>query len=39
MYEMGQRAMALLLHILENGENGTAESILLDTQLAIRESA
>lgn len=39
MYEMGQRAMGLLLDILENGESGTAESILLDSQLAIRESA
>jgi LacI family transcriptional regulator len=39
MYEMGQRAMGLLLHILENGESGPAESILLDSQLVIRESA
>lgn len=39
MYEIGQRAMRLLLDILENGETGAAQSILLDSELAIRESA
>ena len=39
LYEIGQRAMGLLLHTLEAGETGTPESILLDSQLALRESA
>jgi LacI family transcriptional regulator len=39
MYEIGQRAMGLLLHTLEDGEIGRPESILLDSQLVPRESA
>jgi LacI family transcriptional regulator, galactose operon repressor len=39
MYEIGVRAMGLLLQTLENGESARAESILLDCQLVIRASA
>lgn len=39
MYEIGVRAMGLLLQILDNGENARAESILLDCQMVTRDSA
>lgn len=39
MYEIGARAMALLLNSLDNGESVRSESILLDCQLVIRDSA
>ena len=39
MYEIGARAMGLLLHTLDNGETVRSESILLDCQLVIRDSA
>ncbi|MCU1258590.1 MAG: transcriptional regulator, LacI family [Bryobacterales bacterium] len=39
MYEIGVRAMGLLLHELEVGQTGPAESILLDCGLVIRDSA
>jgi LacI family transcriptional regulator len=39
MYEIGARAMGLLLQTLDNGESVRAESILLDCQLVIRDSA
>lgn len=39
MYEIGERALGALFHILENGEDGPAESILLDSRPVIRDSA
>jgi DNA-binding LacI/PurR family transcriptional regulator len=39
MYEIGARAMGLLLNSLDNGESVRSESILLDCQLVIRDSA
>ena len=39
MYEIGARAMGLLLNSLDNGETVRSESILLDCQLVIRDSA
>jgi LacI family transcriptional regulator len=39
MYEIGVRAMGLLLHELEAGQTGPAESILLGCGLVIRDSA
>ena len=39
MYDIGARAMELLLHSLEAGDKGPAGSILLDCELVVRESA
>jgi len=39
MYEIGMRAMELLLQVLKDGERGAARSILLDCELVVRESA
>lgn len=39
MYEIGARAMELLLHSLEDSQKRPAESILLDCELVVRESA
>ena len=39
MYEIGARAMGLLLDTLDRGEAARPESILLDCQMVIRDSA
>ncbi|HEV2688944.1 MAG TPA: LacI family DNA-binding transcriptional regulator [Bryobacteraceae bacterium] len=39
MYEIGVRAMELLLHSIEDEGKRHAESILMDCQLVVRESA
>lgn len=39
MYEIGGRAMEMLLEVLEKGAAVRSESILLESQLVIRESA
>ena len=39
MYEIGARAMGLLLQTLDSGESARSESILLDCRLVIRDSA
>jgi LacI family transcriptional regulator len=39
MYEIGSRAMELLLGSLEDEDKRPGESILLDCQLVVRESA
>ena len=39
MYDIGARAMELLLALVEAGQQGPTHSVLLDSELVIRESA
>ncbi len=38
MYDIGAKAMELLLNLLEEGDRGPAQSIILDCNLKVRES-